>query len=65
MELIQAIQAIPVLGPYLPYVTVTITIASLLAPVVPPEWPVLYRIVNIIASNVGQARNATDPKVNR
>jgi hypothetical protein len=65
MELIQSIQAVPILGPYVPYMMIAITIASLLAPVVPPEWPVLYRLINIIASNVGQARNASDPKVNR
>jgi hypothetical protein len=65
VELIQTIQAVPGLGPYLPYIMAAITVASLLAPVVPPEWPVLYRLINIIASNVGNARNVTDPKVNR
>jgi hypothetical protein len=32
-----------------------------LAPMIPPEWPI-YRIVNALAMNVGQARNFTDPK---
>lgn len=63
MDLIAAINAIPSIGPYLPWVMLAITLASLLAPVIGPEWGVLYRIVNIVASNVGKARNATDPKV--
>lgn len=62
MDLMTAITAIPGVGPYLPWVMLAITIASLLAPVVPPEWGAFYRIVNILASNVGQARNVTDPK---
>ncbi len=64
MDLIAAINAIPGIGPYLPWVMLGVTVASLLAPVVPPEWGAVYRIVNILASNVGNARNATDPKVN-
>lgn len=64
MELIAAIQAIPGIGPYLPWVMLVMVIASLLAPVIPPEWGVAYRIINILAANVGKARNATDPKVN-
>ena len=64
MDLIAAITAIPGVGPYLPWVMLAVTVASLLAPVVPPEWGTLYRIVKILASNVGQARNVSDPKAN-
>ena len=64
MDLITAITAIPGIGPYLPWVMLAVTLASLLAPAIPPEWGPLYRIVNILAANVGKARNATDPKVN-
>lgn len=63
MDLMQALAGIPGIGPYLPYVMLGITVCSLLAPLVPPDWGVLYRIINVIASNVGQARNASDPKV--
>jgi hypothetical protein len=65
MDLLAAIQAIPGVGPYLPWVMLIVTLASILAPIVPPSWGPVYRIINIIAANVGQARNATDPKVNK
>lgn len=65
MDLLSAITALPGIGPFLPWVMLGVTVASLLAPLVPPEWGFAYRIINVIAANIGQARNASDPKANK
>jgi hypothetical protein len=57
----QAISTIPGIGPLLPWIMAAISIASALAPFIPPSWPI-YRVVNALAVNVGQARNFSDPK---
>ena len=62
MDLLAAIQAIPGLGPLIPYVTLIMAIASVLATVAKPEWGPVYRLINALAVNVGEARNANDPK---
>ncbi len=61
MDLMQAISSIPGICPLLPWIMAAISIASALAPFIPPEWPI-YRLVNALAVNVRNARNATDPK---
>ncbi|MFM2126190.1 MAG: hypothetical protein RL328_2641 [Acidobacteriota bacterium] len=61
MDLITAIAAVPQLAPYLPWIVLAACIA---ATVVKPESR-LYRVVNSLAINIGQARNATDPKVKK
>ena len=58
MDPISAILQVPQLVPYLPWIVLA---ASLAAMVVKPENP-LYRLVNSLAFNIGQARNANDPK---
>lgn len=66
-DLIATVLALPVLGPYLPYLSAVVALAALVAPFLPaPEAPVsfyavLYRLVNLAAVNVGHARNAADP----
>lgn len=62
MDLMHAIASIPGIGPFLPWIMAVMSIATALAPFVPPDWPI-YRIVNVLAANVGQARNFSDPKV--
>lgn len=64
MDLMESLAAIPGIGKVMPYIIAAIALASLLAPAIPPEWGPVYRIINILAANVGKARNATDPKVN-
>lgn len=61
MDLMQAISAIPGIGPFLPWIIALMWVCAGLATVVSPTNP-LYRIINILGSNVGKARNATDPK---
>ena len=61
MDLMQALATIPGIGPILPWIAAAIALASALAPFIPPEWPI-YRLVNVLAVNVGQARNFSDPK---
>jgi len=61
MDLMQAISTIPGIGPLLPWAAAIMALASALAPLIPPEWPI-YRIVNILAANVGHARNFSDPR---
>lgn len=62
MDLMQFLAGIPGIGPVLPWVAMVVTIASGLATVWRPEWPG-YGALNMLATNIGQARNATDPKV--
>jgi len=62
MELMNALAEIPGVGWILPYVSLLMALSSVLATIIPPT-SVWYRVVNALASNVGQARNAGDPKV--
>ena len=62
MNLINALASIPGIGPLLPYLVVAMVISSGLATVWRPHWPG-YALINFLATNFGQATNATDPKV--
>lgn len=68
MDLMTAIQAIPGVGPVLPYIVVAgllnaVAIAPSLAP--PSSqggfYAFLYRALNALAGNFGHAKNATAP----
>lgn len=66
-DLIATVLALPVLGPYLPYLSAVVAIAAIVAPFFPAPsgrsllYAVAYRLVNLAAANVGHARNASDP----
>lgn len=53
-------------GDWWPYVSGAIVVAALICPVLPvPQNPVLkaaYTVVQILAANVGKAKNAQDAK---
>lgn len=66
MELWDAIYNIPGIGPMLPYLAALVTLASAMAPLLPPPkeqgwyaWS--YHVVNFVAMNLGHAKNATAP----
>jgi hypothetical protein len=57
---------------YLPWITCAVTVACVLATLIPPPpatpqgdlqaaWSVAYRLVNWVALNFGHGRNVTDP----
>ena len=67
-DLLAAIAGIPGIGPYIPYLMLAVTVAALLAAIMPPPtetsspaYAALYRFVNVVAANVGHARNAPAP----
>jgi len=71
MDLMTAIAQIPGIGPYLPYLTLAVTIGAALATVLPPPptsggflatlYGVVYHAVSWAALNKGQAANANAP----
>lgn len=68
MDPLTALMAIPGVGPYLPYVTIAMALASVLATVLPPPvadgntaYAMIYNTVNFLAINFGHAKNASAP----
>jgi len=66
MNVMTILQAIPGIGPVLPYLTALVALAAAIAPFVPPPsvpasgfYPIVYGAINFLAFNVGHARNAT------
>ena len=64
MDVFTALSAIPGIGPFLPYAAFLVAIAAPLATQLPAPHPaagwvyvVVYRIVNVLALNVGHAKN--------
>jgi hypothetical protein len=64
MDIFTALSAIPVFGPYLPYFALLFSVAAPLATVIPAPPPaagwvhvVAYRVVTVLAWNVGHAKN--------
>ena len=65
MDLISLIMSIPGVGPYIPYITLAVTIASAIATALPAPaadsgnaYKALYGALNWIALNKGHATNA-------
>lgn len=63
-----AIEQIPGIGPYLPWITLAITLASVLAAAMPPPSPAsatlyvtAYNIIHLLAQNWGHAKAASAP----
>ena len=70
--MMEALYAIPGIGPALPYITLAVAVASALGSVIPApdatsSWVqvAIYRLVNVLAINFGHARNAADPAGNK
>jgi hypothetical protein len=66
MDLMTAIDAIPGIGPFLPWIAGIVAVASALAPLLPAPagggaYATVYRVVNFVALNLGHAKNATAP----
>ena len=68
MDLMTAIDAIPGIGPFLPWIAGIVAVASALAPLLPAPkdnaravYANVYRAVNFVALNMGHAKNATTP----
>jgi hypothetical protein len=70
MDIIAMIQAVPGVGPYLPYILVVFGICAVVAAQLPPPrqpgslYDIVYRIVNLLGHNYNQAANATAPTKN-
>jgi hypothetical protein len=64
MDIMTLIQAVPGVGPFLPYVLIALGICAVLAAQIPPPkqadtlYGFIYRIVNLLGQNYNQARNA-------
>ena len=73
MDVIEALRAIPGLGPVLPYILFFLAfmgiVARWVAPYVRPPssqyglYALIYGVMNQLAGNVGQAVNANDPRM--
>jgi len=68
MDLMTMIQAVPGVGPVLPYVLVVFGICAVVAAQLPPPsnagslYGVVYQLINVLGHNYNQARNAlADP----
>ena len=68
MDLINALAGIPGIGRALPYITVAVTLAAVLASILPapsddagPTYRAFYALINKMAINVGHATNLTKP----
>jgi hypothetical protein len=67
MDIIALLQALPGVGPYLPYILVVFGICAVLAAQLPPPrqsgstYDVIYRVVNLLGQNYRQARNVSAP----
>jgi hypothetical protein len=67
-ELYLALVALPGIGPYVPYISLSVLLCSAAATQLPVPSPAawrlyraLYRITNLVALNLGHARNAGAP----
>lgn len=65
MDILAPILALPGVGPYVPYITALVAVSAALAPALPPPsvtsysaYIALYKVVNLLAINVGHASNA-------
>lgn len=64
MDIISTIEAVPGVGPCLPYILMVFGICAVVAAQLPPPaqagslYAVVYRLVNLLAQNYNQARNA-------
>ena len=63
-----AIEQIPGIGPWIPYVTLAIAVASMIAAAMPPPtaqsgnvYVTLYNIVHLVAQNYGNAKASSAP----
>lgn len=62
------ITSIPGIGPYLPWITLAIALASLLASAMPAPasasgvYYAIYQVVNTIAANFGHGKNLSAPE---
>ena len=66
MDLMQALAAVPGVGPILPYLVASVALSAFVARFLPPPtekgaYAVLYAVVNAMAQNGGQAANARAP----
>jgi hypothetical protein len=66
MDLLSMIQAIPGIGPYLPYVLMLFGVCAVIAAQLPAPrssgvYSMIYGIVNLLGHNYNQARNALAP----
>ena len=68
MDLFELLAAIPGAGWLIPYATLAIAVAAVIATALPPPampaqgwYPVLYHAINWLALNVGRARNRDAP----
>ena len=68
MDLLQALAAIPGMEGLVPYLALAVAVCAALATCLPPPaadasgiYGFIYRAVNLLAANVGHARNATAP----
>ena len=72
MDVIAALQGVPALGPCLPWLILAAAICAAVAtilpapaPTAPVWWVIVYRAINLVALNVGRARNADDAAAKR
>jgi hypothetical protein len=67
MDIIAMIQAVPGVGPFLPYVLVVFGICAVVAAQLPPPkstsslYGLVYQLVNLLGHNYNQARNVLAP----
>jgi len=66
MDLMNAVSALPGVGPALPYIAFGVAVCAALAttlkpPAAPGWYSILYGLVNFVALNFGHAKNATAP----
>lgn len=64
-----AIEQIPGIGPWIPYITLAIAVASLVAAAMPPPtatsgtvYVALYNVIHLVAQNYANAKAASAPK---
>lgn len=68
MDLITLIQSIPGIGPFIPYLTLAMTIAAVICTVLPSPkttsgaYYILYQTINTLAANVGHAKSLSAPE---
>jgi hypothetical protein len=65
---IALLAAIPYVGPYIPYITLGVTICAYLCTVLPPPaattgtYYVIYQVITKIAANFGRAQSLNAPE---
>lgn len=64
-----AIEQIPGIGPWIPYITLAIALASVVAAAMPPPtaasgsvYVTIYNLVHLLAQNYGNAKAANAPQ---